>query len=372
MRAGGRPRRGEAPYAFLETALDASDADGFVHVGPGTDPDVRYLTGTGTDRRVGFGYFGRHPLLILPETCDTPDEFSGRTRSIAATADPARALAAELADTPDGTLLSPSRLPHDAALYVQREGFELRSTTAVADARAVKTGAELAAVRRTADAAVAGVARARDLLAATTVSDGVVRLDGEPLTADRLRREIDAELALSGVDPAGHTRVTHDVGNGRGKGLPSGAAIRIRLLPRDRTGYHAVLARTLIVEGTGGWERRAHVACEAARRVGIDEATPGTAATRVAEELLAELAAYGFDPGRNCGPAGGGVGLATVELPSLSTDRPLREGMVVSVTPTLTDPERGRVALADTVVVGADGPELLTDCSTAMAPAGHP
>lgn len=367
----------------LPEALKAVDAEGFVHAGTVADPDLRYLTGAVDEtHRLAFGYTDATALLALPSAATAPAGFPGHIERVATGTDPAKRLVSLLADRCDaGPIAAPRQIPHDAACYVQNAGFELTSTTAVADARTIKTDAEVAAVARAADAAVAGMDRARELLASATVVDGGLELDGGPVTTDRLRRAVDAAVVLAGGQPAGNTSVDTATAaavdaevdsDAQAVGEPirvvPGEPIWIRLAPRDPAGYHAPLARTLTVDATGGWERRAHVACEAARRAGVDAAKPGESAAVVAEEVLAELGAYGFDPGRQAGPAGAGVGLSLRERPSLSESTALQSGMVLSLTPTLTDSTESTIRLGDTVVVTDDGVRLLTDCSTATTP----
>lgn len=370
-------------FAFLEDALEAVDAGAFVHAGTAADGDLRYLTGVpdATDR-IAFGYADGTAQLVLPTEYAAPRSFPGEVERVDSGTVPAARLATLLASDRDGgTVAAPRQLPHDAARYLQRAGFELTSTTAVADARAIKGDAEIDAVARAADAAVAGVERARELLADATTVDGLLQLAGDPLTPARLRRSIDAAVALDGGQPAGNTRVTTGPGSqsdgteGTAPGqstdrsaLPADEPVRIEVAPRDRAGYHAVLARTIVVDGDGGWQRRAHVACEAARRVGIGEVTAGEPAAHVAEELLAELGAFGFDPGTAAGPPGSGVGLSRTELPSLTGTGELRSGMALSLSPSLSDGAGTSVGLADTVVIAADGARVLTDCPTRMVP----
>jgi Xaa-Pro aminopeptidase len=140
--------------------------------------------------------------------------------------------------------------------------------------------------------------------------------------------------------------------------------------PRGPSGYHARLTRTLTVDGAGGPARRAHVACEAARRVAIDTVAVGTPVARVREEVVAELAAFGVEP-----PDGlrvvHGVGLARHEAPLPDEGTTLAPGHTVVVAPAARVPERGAtVRLADVLVVGADDTELLTDVPTGVTVRG--
>ena len=385
-------------YGFLHDAIEAADAVGAVHVGPGEEPSLRYLTGLATDRPVAVVVAdGRAACCPPPGLASaTRRTFPGVVRTADAGEPPgvraARTLAALLGPRIDrdhgvaapgdaGAVLAPSTIPHDAALFLEAAGFALESTAAIERARAGKRDAELAAMERVQRRAVRGIERARDLLAAATVEDGVlvgsgVNVDsGTPLTAERLRRAVDAALATAGVDPADGTTVAGGSdrrrdGDGVSPHLRAGEPIVVDVSPRGRSGYHADLARTLVVEGAGGWERRAHVACRAALRAGLAAVEPGAPASRVDREVSAELLAHGF--GGEDGPegrqVGHGIGLARHERPVLDRGDTLREGTVLAVEPELTDPEGGVVRLETVAAVIDDGAEVLAEHSLSMDP----
>jgi Xaa-Pro aminopeptidase len=431
--AGARGAAPAADYGFLADAVDDAGAVAFVHVGDGSDADLRYLTGI--DRPCAFVYAdGRaaDAVLCVPPSLAGRAEraFPGRVRI----ADPGQSVGecavAVLAAATGGpeesadqmSVLAPRQLPHDAAVYAERAGYALSSTPAVAEARAVKDPSELARVRRVQAAAADGIARAAAVLAAaapveaaatspsaeTTGGDAAtdpdaLRFDGDPLTAERLRREVNAALAAAGVSGAGDTVVVAgstvaDPGSGAGVPLRRGETILVDLSPRGPGGYRGDLARTFVVDGDGGWERRAHVACESARRVGLSAVEPGAAASRVAGEIRGELAAYFRSAGSNPPPAaeldaavaladgadgragdsarnGGellrgdvhGVGLSLHEAPSPGSGAELRTGTVLAVEAGVYGSDGG-VRIEDLAVVTDDGCELLTECSSSLAP----
>jgi Xaa-Pro aminopeptidase len=213
---------------------------------------------------------------------------------------------------------------HDAALRLEAAGFGLVSTEALATARARKGAAErdrIAAVARTATAAVAAVRAAP--------------ADGETAGA---RAAAEAEPGGSpgvGVTTAGERRL-------------------VRAAPRGPAGYRAVCTRTLAPDADGGWERRAHVACESARRVAVETVAPGVELAEVRAELLGELSAFGLAPPPETVPVHG-IGLAARERPR-GADATLAAGHVLVVRAAAaaeTGPER--VVLADTVAVTEEG-----------------
>ena len=407
-------------------AIAAADADAFVAVGDRFDDDLRYLARfAGPDRAYalvigpGDGAAGR-------AVCCAPSLFRGqaerefvsgarrrtegggefhdgvarevRTERVGDHAgERAAAVVRDLLggeeSEGDPTLLVPPSIPHDAAVYLERAGNTLASTDAVEDARSRKTDAEIDRLRRVQRAAVAGLARAETVLAESDVgeSDPVGETgrdanrepplcwEGAPLTTERLRRAATATIAARGFRDAGNTVVgagpsaadLHYVGDDP---IRPGETVLIDISPRGPDGYHGDLTRTFVVEGDGGWERRAYLAVESAREVALGEIEPGATAASVHGEAAAELTAYGFDPNAGEGEVGfthgtgHGVGVSLHESPSLSGAGELRPGHVVTVEPGVYDPEVGGVRLEDLVVVTDDGYEVLAEYPFGIVP----
>jgi Xaa-Pro aminopeptidase len=145
--------------------------------------------------------------------------------------------------------------------------------------------------------------------------------------------------------------------------LPASEPVVVTLEPRGVDGYYGLLTRTVVVDGDGGWERRAHVGVEAARRVALGELEPGAAVRWVHSETVAEAGSFGL--GAPEGDRVHGVGLSRRENPSLADETAV--GNVVAVKPRAVD-EKGTVALADLAVVTEEGCELLVEASTALNP----
>ncbi|WP_418284343.1 M24 family metallopeptidase [Halorubrum sp. DTA46] len=403
-----------------------TEADAFVAIGDGFDDDIRYLTRfSGPDRA--------YALVVVPASTGAGEEtgpravlcapslFAGQAERefVAAAGTDERAAgpaafrdgvvrevrtgnvgdhAGERAaavvndllggddtnrlgdDDTDRTVLVPASIPHDAAVYLERAGNSLVSTDAVARARSRKTDAEVDRLRRVQRATVAGMRRAEAVLAKGESGDDTesdeagdrppLRRNGEALTTERLRREVNAVLAREGVRDAGNTVIgtgpsaadLHCVGDDP---IRPGETVLIDISPRGPDGYYGDMTRTFVVDGDGGWERRAYVAVEAAREAALEEIEPGVTAATVHGEAAAELAAYGFDPNAEEGEAGfthgtgHGVGVSLHESPSLSSGTELRPGHVVTVEPGVYDPEIGGVRLEDLVVVTDDGYDIL-------------
>lgn len=365
---------GSAPlpdYRVLADALDETDADAFVHVGDAADPNLRYLTRlSDAVTEYGFVYVDGEPILCAPPALDE-SAFAGTVRTEALDDPVGRRVVGVLGTRLDegSTVLVPRHLPHDAAVYLEQAGYRLESTPAVREARAVKSAWELDRLRAVQRAAVRGMQRARTVLSEASVEDGVLHWQDAPLSTERLRRQVNATLVAEGVVDVSGTRIRVDPNSDESTvgdvatELPASAPVVITLEPRGPHGYYGLLARTVVVDSDGGWERRAHVGVESARRVALGELEPGAAIRWVNSETVAEAGSFGLSA-----PAGDrvhGVGLTRRERPSLADEATV--GTVVAVKPGAVD-EKGTVSLADLAVVTDEGCDLLADCSTSLHP----
>ncbi|ELZ11113.1 hypothetical protein C479_07388 [Halovivax asiaticus JCM 14624] len=363
--------------AAIRSALESEEAAGLVHAGPRPDPGIHYLLASRDDHtapdvdtadlEIPLDAAGGSPLDGQANdpwaVAVVPDDVL-----VVSPADadrPAATLAKRLSTAlPDGeTLLAPASIPHDAALYVERAGFELASTDAIDLARERKGAVARARIETAQRAAVAGLRRAGEVLVdATATADGLQTADG-PLTTDRLRREIDAVIVAAGARPAGATSVT---GAKPERPIQSGDALVVRLAPRGPGSYRGYLARTLVPDTDGGWERRAHVAVESALRSAATMLTADAAAVREVEvELAAEAGSFGFE--REATASVGGVGLTVGERPV----RPAHEvtaGAVVALEACVPAPDGREVVLADLLTIDGDDVEWLSRPSRTLDP----
>lgn len=278
--------------------------------------------------------------------------------------DPAGAVAGVLDELgANGTVLTPRGVRHDVALFVERAGYDLASTAVLADARAVKTTAERDAVRALGTAATAGFDTAVERLATADVEADTLWTGGAdgaaPLTVERLTDAVAAALAGDGVETPG-VRV-RGVADGA---LPADRPIVVECQPAG-VGVCLRAAWTLVVDGDGGWTRRAQLAADGAVDAALAELEPGVDLDAVEREGAAEVSAYGFDD-----PAstfdGHGVGLERRERP-LGGDEQVPEGAVVALDATVSGPD-GVVRVADLAVVTDDGAERLGTASRSLSP----
>ena len=365
-------------FDWLDAELSEREADAFVHVGSGST--LRYLTGYDGEATAAVVYTPDGPVLCMPTAVESVPETSGAVRQF----DPrekrpgqaAADLLGKLLDASADTVLTPPTIPHDAALYLAVD-CELASTDAVERARREKTESELTRITVAQSAAVAGLDRTREILAAADQSGDRLLWDGDVLTTARLRGAIDAAVAAAGGLPCGTTLIGVD---GPPKSvradiqIPPSRTITVSLSPREPGGYHGHLTRTLVVDGDGGWERRAHVAVTNGRSAALATLDAGAGVTtgELHRELVAELGAYGFDPTTGSGDIianlGYGVGLDPREPPAVDGTAELAAGTVLAIRPGLADDEHGYVALGDVVVVEEDGVRPLVEYPLSMEP----
>ena len=202
--------------------------------------------------------------------------------------------------------------------------------------------------------AESGLVAAAARLADAAVVDGRLSVDGDPLTAARL--EDAASEAAGGVAATIETR--------QGT-LRAGEPIGITLGPHV-DGAIAPLSRTLVVDASGGWERRAAVAVEMAHDAVRRVAEPGVPARRIVDEAVAELGAYGLAV--DDGAVAHGIG---VDI-DFSTDAQLDAGQRFALDPAARDPDpetdRGRIRIGGWYVLTESDCRPLSQLPTSLSP----
>ncbi len=275
-----------------------------------------------------------------------------------------------------------------AARLLAERGWAFESGHALLERlRKTKSPDELTAVRRAAAGTCSAMWRVAEVLAAAEVAPaGDLLWEGESLTVTRLRVEIArtlAELELeqargSIVAPGAEGAVPHNAGTG-GRVLRAGESLVVDLFPRGP--LFADCTRTFCVGDAPDDLLRAHGivagALAAAHRSCVAGASGWDLHTEVS--TIFEEAGYATarsSPGTERGYVHGlghGVGYELHELPSFREGQGdagiLEEGDVLTLEPGLYDEQRGYgVRLEDLVVLGADGPEVLTPLPYALDP----
>jgi Xaa-Pro aminopeptidase len=241
------------------------------------------------------------------------------------------------------------------------------------------------AAQRAAEAAVAEVA---GLLGTSETVNGMLELDGRPLTSERLMAAAQTVLNEIGygcddmiVAGSPECWMPHYRGEGQ---IRANAPVIIDIFPRGRVSrYHGDLTRTIVVGEVPEQVKRMHQVVLQALDAAIAMIRPGVTGRAVNDEVCRVLkeggfgAAYkGFEPAPGMPSmihsTGHGVGLDVHELPNLRpTDVPLVEGDVVTVEPGLYLEGLGGVRVEDSGIVTAAGFRNFTSINRSLDPRAY-
>jgi Xaa-Pro aminopeptidase len=284
----------------------------------------------------------------------------------------------------------PRDFPLGLADRLRAGGIELTVDEAVFDGRRrVKGPAQLAGIRRAAATAQAGMAAAAALLAsaASDDPDGLLRVDGEVLTSERLTVDIRAAVESRGgrldqLIAAGGAQgaLGHHPGAGP---LRRDEPIVVDLWPQDlASGCWADMTRTFVVGTPSDDVVRWHNLARDALARSVDALAAGISGRELWEIACDVLEAAGEptqrDPGGRPAPLvdgffyslGHGVGLEVHEAPALglSGRDPLLAGDVVAIEPGTGRRGVGAARVEDLYLVTEEAAELLTPFSYEMDP----
>lgn len=271
----------------------------------------------------------------------------------------------------------PERFPLSSADGLRDLGVSVSVDTEsiVTQLRAVKTDAEVEWIHTAQRANEAAMARAETLIREATIESGVLVHDGEALTSERLRREIELELLRNdhaldetivacGADAAD----PHDRGSGP---LEPHESIIIDIFPRGKESkYFADMTRTFVKGTPSETIRKWYNLTHAAQQAAFDAIEPGATGADVHNAVCDVYEDAGeptlrSDERTETGfihSTGHGIGLDVHERPRLAPGGDqLEPGHVVTVEPGLYDPSVGGVRIEDFGVVTEAGFENLTD-----------
>ena len=279
----------------------------------------------------------------------------------------------------------PAGFPVELADRLRENGVEITPDRALFESRRRrKTATEIAGLRRAQRACEAALDAARALLRRAS-SNGTLMLDGEPLTSERLKAEVERVFTEHGayadefiVAHGAQTTVGHE--GGHGPILP-GEAIVFDLFPRDReTGVYTDMTRTYVVGDVPDELREYHALCKEALDRVVAAVRPGVNGRTLFEipcDLFAEHAyptQLTKEPGEVLDSGffhslGHGVGLEVHERPYLGrVGDDLVPGDVIALEPGLYRAGYGGVRLEDIAIVTDDGIEVVTDYPYELEP----
>jgi Xaa-Pro aminopeptidase len=375
----------------LDEYLSEQGADGYLVSADGEDATQRYLSGFAAPDPFTTLYDGKVHLLVSSleygratrtARADTIErhadyDYQELREEFGQTEAGHRLLASFLERRDVDSVAAPERFPLGTADGLREQGIEVQADhdNLVERVRATKTDAEVEHVREAQEANERAMATAERLLREAEVSDGVLHHDGEPLTSERVKQEIEISLlrdecALDETIVASGSEAAdpHDRGSGP---LRADEAIIVDIFPKSKeTGYYADTTRTFVKGEPSGEIREWYDRTLEAQQAALDALEAGITGSQVHGAVCdvyedAGLPTLRSDPDTETGfihTTGHGVGLDIHEYPRVSTqDNELEAGMVVTIEPGLYDPEVGGVRIEDLVVVTEDGYENLTD-----------
>lgn len=273
----------------------------------------------------------------------------------------------------------PLEFPLGHAEKLREAGVAVRVDQPFFDARRrVKNEVELEGIRRACRAVEAGMARGVEMLRAADRSNGGLTLDGEPLTCERIRAELERVFGEQGavaesfiVSHGSQTAVGHDPGSGQ---IADGDTVLFDLYPRDReTACFADFTRTVTVGPPSEEIALFHRLSKEALDLAVGMVRPGVDGRDIHRAVCDHFHEHGQKTQLHKAPGevlrdgyfhgtGHGVGLQVHEEPSLGRlGGTLVAGDVVAVEPGLYRNGYGGVRLEDLLLVTEDGAEVLTD-----------
>jgi Xaa-Pro aminopeptidase len=382
----------------LDAYLDDAGVDGYLIDAASEDSDQYYLSGFDAPDPFVTLYNGEVHLLFTRSleygraktearaaTVERGSDFDYQEKAEQYSVAEARSrvIAAFLESHGTEAVATPPRFPLQTADGLREQGVEVTAddSGAVTEVRATKTETEIEHIREAQRANEAAMARAEELIAGATVdADGRLRHDGEVLTSERVKEEIEITLLRQGcaldetiVACGEDASEPHDRGSGP---LEAGEPIIVDIFPRNKSSrYHADMTRTFChgepSERLAEW----YELTDRAREAAIDEVAAGVETDVVHGAACDVYEAVGLptlreDPTTETGfihSTGHGIGLDVHERPSVANSgEELEAGHVITIEPGLYDPAVGGVRIEDFVVVTEDGCENLTEYGTSL------
>ena len=276
--------------------------------------------------------------------------------------------------------VTPAGFPLADADFLRANGIELTADQRFFDERRrVKTEHELEGIRRACRAVEAGIAAGVEMLRGASRSNGTLTYDGEPLTCERIKLELERVFGEHGaaaeeiiVSHGVQTAVGHEGGSGP---IAADDVVLFDLFPRDReSACYSDFTRTFALGSPSAELREYHRLAKEALDLAVAAVKPGAKGSDIHRQVCDFFHEHGYatqlhkqegEPVTDGYPhaTGHGVGLEVHERPGVGRveSEPLVAGDVIALEPGLYRQGYGGVRLEDLVLVTEEGAELLTD-----------
>jgi Xaa-Pro aminopeptidase len=269
--------------------------------------------------------------------------------------------------------LVPANFPLGFAQELATHKIRLRTTNGLFwPAREAKSDEELKLMRRALAITESGLARAMEVLSASTPGAGKKLLwSGKRLTSEILRAEIDSAILRAGGLPANTIVAGGDQAcdpHERGFGpLKADSLIILDIFPRDaKSGYFGDMTRTVVRGRASDAQRKLWETVREGQARALKKMKPGVDGLKLHNEVKQFFTDRGYPTevrgGRQVGffhGTGHGLGLEIHEFPRFQKTV-FKPGQVLTVEPGLYYPGIGGVRVEDVVVLTKSGTRMLS------------
>lgn len=269
--------------------------------------------------------------------------------------------------------LVPASFPLGYAQELAAAKIRLRTTNGLFwPEREAKSDEELKLMRRALSITESGLARAMEVLAASTPGAGKkLSWSGKTLTSEILRAEIDSAVLRAGGLPANTIVAGGDQAcdpHERGSGpLKANSLIILDIFPRDaKSGYFGDMTRTVVRGRANEAQRRLWETVRDGQALALKKMKPGVDGLKLHNEVKQFFTDRGFPTevrdGRQVGffhGTGHGLGLEIHEFPRFQKTV-FKPGQVLTVEPGLYYPGIGGARIEDVVVLTPSGSRMLS------------
>ncbi len=364
----------------LSEMIRKRDTDAYVVYANSRDADMRYLTHFVTsDPFVYFRRRGEKGTVIVSQMEAGRASREGTTAVMTRAEaglpdimknekDPYRATAMMIAGQVGKKVLVPPNFPVALARALEEFCSVTVDRGTVLSMRAKKTGTEIRSMKTVQSVTQTAMGHAVSLLRRAVVKNGILHLDGKPLTSEQVKYTMHGMLLEKGcsaedtiVSCGEETAIPHMTGTGP---LRADEPIIIDLFPvHEKTGYYADMTRTF-VKGEPSEEicEMYSALCEA-KQLAISRVKTGVSGSDLHQLVVDFFKDHGYDTNTRgfVHTLGHGVGLQIHELPSVGpAGEQLEAGNVITIEPGLYYPGIGGVRLEDIGVVTKKGFENFT------------